>query len=498
MTGNVARPRIRHNDYSPLVPPELGHWTPTLPVSVVIPAHSGQHRLDLTLAALSSQSYPDSLLDVIVVDDASDPPLRLPEIRPGNTRLIRSAPDGWGPAHALNTGVAVAEGAVIQRLDSDMIIHREHLEALLRWHHLTDYVVTIGAKQFIEEPDVSPAEVRDAVAADRLETLLDLSRAVPSSTERTIVRLDGLRRSRNPYHVCTGPTLSLPRTLFQDVGGLNGAVQRGEDTEFAYRLAQAGAVFVPDMEARAEHLGLPSQRRNRATSVRAVEPFLANLVPLRRDLRKDRGRIWRVPYVEVVMEVAGVAERVVRQAVSAALTGTVHDVRVTLVAPWSAVAPGRMPEHGGWALELRLLLESLSDDPRVALVETLVPNAAPVPFRLRCTADTPLAPTTLDRMTRAMIDGQLGMLLVNFSDGRHAVLERTEAVNRARLLMERGETIAAVVHETHGVRQSPSSSFWPAPEAEAEESALPLEPGTPQRRPIRERLNPFLRQEPDF
>ena len=87
MTGE-ARPRIRHNDYSPLTPPPLGDWVPRLTASVVIPARGAQHRLDLTLAALAAQTYPASLTEVIVVDDGSSPPLRLPEIRPENTRII--------------------------------------------------------------------------------------------------------------------------------------------------------------------------------------------------------------------------------------------------------------------------------------------------------------------------------------------------------------------------------------------------------------------------
>ncbi len=97
MTGTSARPRIRHNDYSPLSPPEAGHWTPRLPVSVVVPAHGGQRILDLALASLSAQTYPAHLTEVVVVDDGSLPPLRLPAIRPENTRIIRSGPGGWGP-----------------------------------------------------------------------------------------------------------------------------------------------------------------------------------------------------------------------------------------------------------------------------------------------------------------------------------------------------------------------------------------------------------------
>ncbi|WP_061296828.1 glycosyltransferase [Herbidospora cretacea] len=465
MTGTSARPRIRHNDYSPLSPPEAGHWTPRLPVSVVIPAHGGQRFLDLTLASLSVQTYPAHLTEVVVVDDGSLPPLRLPAIRPENTRIIRSGPGGWGPAFAVNAGVAVTEGTIVQRLDADMVIYRDHLELLLRWHHLTDYLVTIGAKVFVEPPELTPAQVRDAVADDRLGELIDLSAATPSSTERTILRLDGMKKSRNPYHVVTGPTLSLHRALLESVGGLDAEVHRGEDTEFAYRLAQGGAVFVPDLSARAVHLGVPAQKRNRTATVRAVEPYHAQRIPLRRDLRKQRGRMWHTPYVEVVFDVSKASERETRDAVEAALTGSITDVRVLLTAPWSSIRTGRGEALSGQEFELRLISESMRGDPRVHLADAAPATAFPVPFRYRGSVHAPLAAETLERMTRAMTDGRLGVLVTESPAGTEAVMERTEAVSRAVLLARPGESPHDVIGQTHGVRRSSPANFWPAPEA---------------------------------
>ncbi|NUR92541.1 MAG: glycosyltransferase, partial [Nonomuraea sp.] len=237
-----ARPALRQNDYSPVMPPELGAWSPGLSVSVVIPAHGGQDKLELTLAALAAQTYPDHLLEVLVVDDGSAPPIRLPEIRPVNTRVV-PVRDGWGISNAVNTGAKAADGEIIQRLDADMVACREHIEALARWHHVTDYLVTIGMKKFVAAPPVS---ARQVFGAERLGEVFDLAEAVPSSTEATIAKTDGLRKSRNPYHVCTGPTFALRREVFDAVGGLDPTVVRGEDTEFSYRLAMHGVVFVPD------------------------------------------------------------------------------------------------------------------------------------------------------------------------------------------------------------------------------------------------------------
>ncbi|WP_203889481.1 glycosyltransferase, partial [Planobispora longispora] len=462
MTGGAASdlPPIRHNDYSPLRPPALGEWAPSLSVSVVIPAHGGQHRLDLTLAALAAQTYPDHLMEVIVVDDGSDPPLRLPEIAPRGTRIVTTDPGGWGIAHAVNTGAALAGGDILQRLDADMITSREHIEALARWHHLAGCLVTIGAKRFVEEPALTSVQVYEAVHAGSLESVVNLSSALASSTEQTIARTNGLRTSRNPYHVCTGPTVAMRRETFHAVGGVDPHVLRGEDTEFAYRLAQHGVVFIPDMAARAAHLGLPAQRRDRQRALRVVAPYLAHRVPLRRDLRKERGRRWLVPYVEVVLHVGDATQEQVRRAVNAALEGTVTDVRVTLVAPWSALPSGRRPVLRDPAFEMRVMREHFAHDERIRLADEVAPSPAPIPFRYTGPVSVPLERESLERMIATLQEGRCGLLTVGLPGEGTATLARTEALGRALLLG--ADDAAASIGATHGVRHGDPREFWPS------------------------------------
>lgn len=453
-----ARPAMWQNDYSALTPPELGTWTPTLPVSVVIPAHGGPY-LDLTLAALAAQTYPAHLLEVLIVDDGSEPPIELPEIRPVGTRIVR-VESGWGISNAVNTGAKAADGQIIQRLDADMVTCREHIEALARWHHETDYVVAIGMKKFIDAPATSPGLV---FQARRLSDVFDLDSAVSSSTEATIAKTDGLRASRNPYHVCTGPTFSLHREIFHAVGGLDPTVLRGEDTEFAYRLAMHGVVFVPDEQAQAVHLGLPAQRLDKERAVRAVEPYLAHRIPLRRDLRKDPGRRWLVPYVEVVLDVTDTSEQVVRQAVTAALGGKLQDVVVTLVGPWSLLPEGRRSVLGDPCFELRLMRDLFAHDERIRLIDEAAPTPTPSPFRYRGPVDVPLHRATLERLVEDVQKDLTGVLVVDLADGRTARLERTSALARARLLCGPDDDADAVIAQTHGVRHADPARYWPPP-----------------------------------
>ncbi|MFS8521419.1 MAG: glycosyltransferase, partial [Micromonosporaceae bacterium] len=93
-------PLVRRNDWGVLQPPALSQWRPTRSVSVVVPAYQCQEFVDLALAALSRQTYPAALMEVVVADDGSEPPIKVPSLAPANTRIVR-VPDlsrGWGRA----------------------------------------------------------------------------------------------------------------------------------------------------------------------------------------------------------------------------------------------------------------------------------------------------------------------------------------------------------------------------------------------------------------
>ncbi|MBB5079964.1 glycosyltransferase [Nonomuraea endophytica] len=450
--------RIRRNDYGVLTPPALGAWTPELTVTVVIPAHDRQETLDLTLAALAAQSYPADLLDVIVVDDGSAPPLRLPDLCPAATRLLPSAPGGWGRAWALQTGIDAASGEVVLVLDADMVPHRGHVEAQLRWHHLAPYLVVLGWIDFTADAVLpAPAEVREALEAGNEEKLFHLSPLRHDWAEKIIEEHDGLRTAPNALaaRVHVGATASYPAALLRRIGGLDTSLVLAEDTELGYRLAQAGAVFVPDPDARAWHLGLPTAMRDWAALKRYNDPFVADRVPNRRYLRVNQGRRWLVPYVDCVVEGEHAYEDV-RATVDGLLAASLPDVRVTVTGPWRDLGSGRRHPLRDPDLDLRLIHATFEHDPRVRLTPpSAPPPGAVAPYRLRVPPGWMPGHDTLQRLTEHLDEHDLGALCVALAEEGDGVvvarLERTAALARAALLTRPDEHLDDVIHEVFGV-----------------------------------------------
>ncbi|MFG6199218.1 glycosyltransferase [Nonomuraea sp. JJY05] len=429
-------PRIRGNDFGVLAPPALGAWEPTLTVTVVIPAHDRQETLDLTLAALSAQSYPEHLLDVIVVDDGSDTPIHLPELVPARTKLISSPPGGWGRAWAVQAGVDIATGEVVFVLDADMVPHRHHVEAQLRWHHLAPYVVALGWIDFTAATDLPTQErVRQALESDEEGELFPLSPHRHDWAEQIIDGHDGLRTAPSSLatRIHVGATASYPAELLRSIGGLDTSLVLAEDTELGYRLTQAGAVFVPDPESRAWHIGLPTAMREFAALKRYNDPFVADLVPYRRYLRTDPGRQWLVPYVDATVP-AGPYEDV-RATVDGLLAGTIPDVRVTVPGPWESLTAERRSPLADPDLDLRLIQANFAGDPRVHLTRPLEGTA---PFQLSLPPGWVPSKDTLERLLDHMEQHDLGALCLALEETEQGVtlarLDRTAARSRAALV----------------------------------------------------------------
>jgi GT2 family glycosyltransferase len=477
--------RVRHNDYGTLPLPAIGAWEPRLSVSVVIPAYGGQEKLDLTLASLAAQSYPSRLLEVVVADDGSAPPLRLPEIVPERVRLVRGAAGRWGRAHACHTGATLADGDVIHWLDSDMVVFDEHVEAQLRWHHLADYLVVLGYKRFVDftgDRQPTPQAVFDAVASGSAEKLFELEESERHEwIEKIIDETDGLRgHGSRGYRVHVGATASVPSRLLRAAGGMNDSLVLGEDTELGYRLAQRGAVFVPDPEARSWHLGSSTAMRRREEVNRHNEPYLSQRLPLSREWRRCPGRQWLVPFVDVVVD-AGAPARCsyeeVRATVEAALASVLPDVGVTLVGPWSELGDERRAPLDDPLLDLRLTRDAFAHDGRVTLVEDVPETSAPAPFRFTCPPGWAPTAEAFQRLAELAASEDFGVILLAIPEGSDLMVarfERTAALARALAVRDDGEDLDDVIDELYGSHWIDGTEWALVPAGDAEAETVPV------------------------
>lgn len=447
-----AAPRVKGNDWRVLAPPDTGSWKPRLSVSVVIPAYHAQATLPYTLGALAAQSYPPHLLEVVVVDDGDG--ITLPDLRPENTRVVR-VNDSWGRANACRRGAEAAEGDVLHWLDADMVPYRDQVAAQMRWHHVLDHAVVLGYKAFLDADGLpSPQEVREAVAEERLDSLVDgLRRGEHKWVERIWRRTADLAEGGfRAFHVHVGATASVSRELYESAGGMDAALKLGEDIELGYRLSLRGAVFIGDRTARSLHLGLSTLMRQEQAVQRYNAPFIAERVPDFRKFRQSRGRTYQVPLVEVVVDAHQQPFEAVKFSLDGVLRGAPGDVRCLIVGPWSQLTDERRRPLEDPLLESRLTHEEYVGETRVELVEEVPDSPFPAAYRLRLPAGWSPGSRTVENLILDMQDRVEGLRSVLLPDGQVVRLERTAALARARMVMVPGENLDDVIDQVSGSR----------------------------------------------
>ena len=412
-------------------------FTPLLSTSVIVPAYDCARTLPFTLAALAYQDYPAHLLEVVVVDDGSTPPLSLPELRPERTRILRVSPPQWGRAAACQAGALASDGEVLLFLDADMLPHASHITAQLRWHHALSDAVTLGRKTFVPSWEQLPfARAVELAKQARLSEAYSESDTAPHWVDDITAATDQLHRADDTaFRVFTGSTGAMRRSLYDAAGGMDVVLRLGEDTELGYRLAQQGAVFIPVADSRSWHLGPPTVLVKGAESRRWNRPFLANRMALPRWLREGSARVWEVPLVRAVVQADVHDYETTACCVDRLLAGAEQDLQIDLVADWDRLHAERRSVLTDTRSDQYLLHERYRCEPRVRLVREAPSDVFPSPFRLDLPVTAGVGRLTVTRLLRAAQRRRLGLVgaLVPGHGPDEAVrLVRTAAWHRAR------------------------------------------------------------------
>ncbi|GAA2555318.1 hypothetical protein GCM10010435_27370 [Winogradskya consettensis] len=216
-------------------------------VSVIVVHYRQQAELDRTLAALNRQTHPAARTEVIVVDDGSPEPPRVP----AGVRLLRQADEGFRAAAARNLGAAAATGDVLCFLDADTVPEPSYLTRMARLPALAPEAVVVGRRRHA------------ALAGLPVDAPVERAGPAAELPEPQWLR-DGYRNTRDlldaddrAYRYVISAALACSRWFFERVGGFDEQFRAygGEDWEWAYRAWLGGAILAHAPDAVAWHDG---------------------------------------------------------------------------------------------------------------------------------------------------------------------------------------------------------------------------------------------------
>lgn len=385
-------------------------WEPTLKVSVVTAAYNSA-TLPLTLASLAAQDYPEHLLEVIVIDDGSDPAVEIGEVAPRSTTLLRVPGDqGWGRSNALRLGIEASDGDIVYWVDSDMVLFADNVREHAKWAHFIPEAATIGHKGFVEAWDFTPEQVYAEVRSGEIRRHHDLSTLHRHWSLDIFDRTDELNTSggRN-YSTHMGACATVTRAVYDRTRGQDPDMKLGDDTEIAYQIWQAGAVFIPAHSAQTYHLGRATvqDKGNEVNYYNNIH--FAQRMPVPRYRRRATNRQWSVPYLTAVVHVDAETAAMARTCVDLLLNQTETDLHVLLVGPWSTLHRDRRRVLADPDVELYLLQEWYRNEGRVSLVKEAPEDVFPSPYRLDVPVTVGLHSRALSRLMSIVFDEDLGV-----------------------------------------------------------------------------------------
>lgn len=414
--------------------PRLNDWTMATrstpgqgTISVVIPAHCEQAELDRCLLALEHQRSPIPF-EVVVIDHRSPVPLDLP--RTSLHVTLRRVDDGSGPGAARAAGALLAEGEVLVFQDVDILPHPDAIWEYASASLQNPFIVTLGFRDFIDPAKFDASSLTEAIQTGNLTEFLTPHQASEGQQwiDDYLAKTDDNREWRDDlWVVVVGAGIGVHRKLYDFAGGFRDFDFHGvEDTEFGWRLFQAGAVIYPNRSARGFHLGLRSISRQRKLINQRRQGTLANRIPHSRYRQRSSPRIWEVPELVVHLILHDDADlNEATRAIDSVLNSELTDFHVVVDTPITLLDAGVLESH-------------YTGDGRVHFLQSgqeILPEASPYLLRLHSRVEH--SRKSLGNALWHFRNTDAGLLAMAAGEDSISVeLWRTAALARARLASE--------------------------------------------------------------
>ena len=195
----------------------------TLPtVSIVVATHNRQSSLNLLVEALRQQEYPAELIEILIVDDGSDPPATIDK---GELNLHALRQPQAGPASARNAGIQAATGELLLLTDDDCRPRSNWISKLSESYVLSSNAL-LGGYTHNALPD-NPFSSASQALVDYL--------------------YESLSKQSSPNYFFTTSNLAGPRAGFLSINGFDESfpLPAAEDRDLCDRW-NGPLVYVPD------------------------------------------------------------------------------------------------------------------------------------------------------------------------------------------------------------------------------------------------------------
>lgn len=425
-----------------LIPPIMGKgndWSPfenqvkarfykrvpedyTLPVTVVIPVYNRIDKLGKTISALTHQTYPHELMEIVIADDgSSDNPETL--ISTFNDyfemKHIFQEDRGYRLSEIRNKGVAAASNENIIILDCDMLPEPSLVESFMQYAHISKRCVMIGGRRYVNTDNLTMEDVIDDIdSVLNLPSLKTDTGMVPvgddSPSEDWRYKIyratENLKTEKHPFRAFCGGNVCFHRSLLDVVGGFDESFTAwgAEDTEFGFRVYNHGYWFIPVEGAGALHQEPPggSNETDRDAGRSITQPILIEKCPsFYRKMEKDR--IYEIPKVSVYMPAYN-CQAFVQEAIDSVLNQTYTDLEIVVV------------NDGSTDNTRDILEENYGNNPRVVIIHqenggiSSASNTALANCRgeyvLQLDSDDAILPITVESLVKVLEQNDVGFV----------------------------------------------------------------------------------------
>lgn len=196
--------------------------TPSILISIIIPARNEERNIGELLKTLQEQTYPKDFFEIIVVDDHStdntvEIVTRFPEVK-----LLQLKDDAINSykKKAIEKGIAAASGELIVTTDADCIPTPAWLQTIASFKTKTNAGFIVAPVVF--ECNNQPVQVFQA---------LDFM---------VLQGITGASAHKKMHSMCNGANLAYERQLFYDVDGFAGIdhIASGDDMLLMHKIAK--------------------------------------------------------------------------------------------------------------------------------------------------------------------------------------------------------------------------------------------------------------------